>query len=64
MYNGNDISGAVRQNFAEAKKSDIEAVIKVWLRHSAEKLRKLQAKAGSTLCEGEFCVKSTVKSRD
>lgn len=35
---------AVKQNFDDAKQADVENVIKTWLRHSGEKLKKLEAK--------------------
>ncbi|KAL1477861.1 hypothetical protein MTO96_035414 [Rhipicephalus appendiculatus] len=38
----------VKQGFSEAKRSDVEAVIKVWLRHSGEKLRKKMSKTHSS----------------
>ncbi|XP_077540832.1 uncharacterized protein LOC144153061 isoform X2 [Haemaphysalis longicornis] len=43
---------AVKQNFADAKQAEIEAVIKTWLRHSGEKLKKLEAKTASARDEG------------
>lgn len=59
-----DISGAVKQNFAEATKNEVESTIKVWLHHSGEKLRKLESKAVNARREGEFYIKSTAKKKE
>nr|XP_037273942.1 uncharacterized protein LOC119166719 [Rhipicephalus microplus] len=45
---------AVRRNFPETKKNDIECVIKVWLRHAGEKLQKQRLRTSRTHHEGEF----------
>ncbi|XP_054931679.1 uncharacterized protein [Dermacentor andersoni] len=42
------ITRAVMQNFPTSKRNDVESIIKVWLRHSGEKLRKQQAKAATS----------------
>lgn len=34
----------MKQNFDDAKQADVENVINTWLRHSGEKLKKLEAK--------------------
>lgn len=39
------ICKAVRSIFPDIKISDVEGVIKVWLRHAGEKLKKLRARA-------------------
>ncbi|KAK8766366.1 hypothetical protein V5799_006853 [Amblyomma americanum] len=33
-------TGAIKENFAEATRNDVESVIKVWLRHLGAKLKK------------------------
>ncbi|KAH8038678.1 hypothetical protein HPB51_002822 [Rhipicephalus microplus] len=43
---------AVRRNFPETKKNDIECVIKVWLRHAGEKLQKQRLRTSRTHHEG------------
>ncbi|XP_075722816.1 uncharacterized protein LOC142765550 isoform X3 [Rhipicephalus microplus] len=48
------ICKAVRRNFPETKKNDIECVIKVWLRHAGEKLQKQRLRTSRTHHEGEF----------
>ncbi|XP_037554786.2 uncharacterized protein LOC119431373 [Dermacentor silvarum] len=50
------ITRAVMQNFSTSKRRDVENVIKGWLRHSGEKLRKQQAKADTP--EGSLDVHS------
>ncbi|KAK8760805.1 hypothetical protein V5799_027929 [Amblyomma americanum] len=40
---------AVKQNFSESTQCDVINVVKVWLRHSAEKLKKEEAKAAKVL---------------
>ncbi|KAH8031278.1 hypothetical protein HPB51_015213 [Rhipicephalus microplus] len=42
------ICKAVRRNFPETKKNDIECVIKVWLRHAGEKLQKQRLRTSRT----------------
>ncbi|XP_072142408.1 uncharacterized protein [Dermacentor andersoni] len=42
------ITRAVMQNFPTSKRNDVKSIIKVWLRHSGEKLRKQQAKAATS----------------
>ncbi|XP_037511956.1 uncharacterized protein LOC119388321 isoform X2 [Rhipicephalus sanguineus] len=44
----NIICKAVRRNFPDARRNEIENVIKVWLRHAGEKLQKLRMKASRT----------------
>ncbi|KAK8762505.1 hypothetical protein V5799_026228 [Amblyomma americanum] len=41
------ICRAIKKNFAEATRNDVESVIKVWLRHSGDKLKKLELKAAN-----------------
>lgn len=41
----------MKQNFA-AEQAEVEVVIKTWLRHSGEKLKKLEAKTASARGEG------------
>ncbi|XP_077512539.1 uncharacterized protein LOC144123603 [Amblyomma americanum] len=52
---------AIKKNFAEATRNDVESVIKVWLRHSGDKLKKLELKAANVQQEGEFSVKIAAK---
>ncbi|KAH7934566.1 hypothetical protein HPB51_029070 [Rhipicephalus microplus] len=47
------ICKAVRRNFPETKKNDIECVIKVWLRHAGEKLQKQRLRTSRTHHEDE-----------
>lgn len=42
----------MKQNFSDAQQADVESVIKTWLRHSGEKLKKLEAKIASAQSEG------------
>lgn len=43
---------AVKQNFADATHTEVENVIKTWLRHSGERLKKLEAKAATAQYKG------------
>lgn len=43
----------MKQNFEKVNKSEVDSVVKVWLRHAAEKLKKLQAKAATTAGHGK-----------
>ncbi|KAH8025097.1 hypothetical protein HPB51_003013 [Rhipicephalus microplus] len=54
------ICKAVRRNFPETKKNDIECVIKVWLRHAGEKLQKQRLRTSRT--HHEECLQSVALS--
>ncbi|XP_075749856.1 uncharacterized protein LOC119183600 isoform X2 [Rhipicephalus microplus] len=54
------IRQAVRRNFPETKKNDIECVIKVWLRHAGEKLQKQRLRTSRT--HHEECLQSVALS--
>lgn len=42
----------MKQNFADATHTEVENVIKTWLRHSGERLKKLEAKAATAQYKG------------
>ncbi|KAH8033429.1 hypothetical protein HPB51_012715 [Rhipicephalus microplus] len=62
-----NIDEAVRRNFPETKKNDIECVIKVWLRHAGEKLQKQRLRTSRTHHEAPsdgFDIPKYTKSAD